>query len=96
MSLSAVTNPATASWPAAQPLTRSAGPGIEPQLTDPPSDPPLEPPAAEEAVASRLTSQTSSGRTSESSRITRSQSKRLSARLVTVATRWSRSAANWV
>ena len=34
-----------------------------------------------EAVAVRLVSQTSEGRTSESSRITRSQSKRLSARL---------------
>ena len=48
------------------------------------------------ALAVRVLSQMSSGRTRESSRITRSQSKRLSARLVTVATRCSRAAWNWV
>ena len=57
------------------------------QAAPPPPSPPAELPG--EAVALRLSSQTSSGRTSESSRITRSQSKRLSARLATVATRCS-------
>ena len=48
------------------------------------------------ALALRLVSQTSPGRTSESSRITRSQSKRLSARLVMVARRCSRTLWNCV
>ena len=87
MSFSAVTNPATASCPVAQPPISSAGPGIcERRLPPPP--PPLTL-ASTEALAVRLVSQTLLGRTSESSRITRSQSKRLSARLCTVCTRCS-------
>ena len=93
MSFSAETKRATASCPRAQPTSSRAGPRIDCRSET------LASPSictAGLAFPVRLVSQTSSGRISESSRITRSQSKRLSERLVTVATRWSRTLPNWV
>ena len=93
MSLRSETKPATASWPVAQPMISSAGPGTESRSAM------LAPPLTETSgltVPVRFVSQTSRGRIRESSRITRSQSKRLSASWVTVATRWSWTCWNWV
>ncbi len=93
MSFSAWTKPATASWLRAQPTSSSAGPAIESRRET------LAAPSGATsglAVPVRLVSQTSPGRTRASSRITRSQSKRLSARLATVASRCSPTLWNWV
>ena len=46
MSFSAVTKPATDSWPAAQPSSSSEGPTIDPLRPDPPSPPAVLPEAA--------------------------------------------------
>src|SRR5690349_19664167 len=89
MSSSAVTKPATASWPLAHPLIAKAGPFAAPRRADPEEAPSLDTEALGVALAWRLVSHTSPGSTSASSRITRSQSKRLSARLLTVAIRCS-------
>src|SRR5215203_988161 len=97
MSSRAETKPATASCPGAQPLIFKAGPGTEARRSAPPPVP--APPVmltSGEAVAVRSTNQTSSGRSRESSRTTRSQSKRLSARLLTVSSRCSCKARNCV
>ena len=97
MSFSAVTKPATASCPFAQPFELQRRPGASRRAgSQEPPDPRSRPTAAARPSQFRLVSQTSLGRTSESSRITRSQSKRLSARLCTVATRCSLRSRNCV
>ena len=93
ISFSAWTNPATASWSRAQPTSSRAGPGIVWRRATLGAPLGLTPGVT---VPARLVSQTLPGRINASSRITRSQSKRLSARLVTVATRCSRTVWNWV
>jgi hypothetical protein len=84
----AARNLATASCPAAHPWMSSEGPAI-PAVTEDPVDPEeLKEPeasASTEAEAVRFVSQTSPGMTIATSRSTRSQSKRLVARLVTVS-----------
>ncbi len=84
MSFSAARKRATASVLAPQPISSSAGPGIDARLaTDAPS------PAWVSGVAepATRTSHTSGGITRASSFSTRSQSNRLLARLLTVASR---------
>src|ERR1700709_36341 len=85
MSLSTDTKPATASCPAAQPTSESAGPATELRI-ETLSPPPTETSGRTDPV--RLVNQTSWGSTSASCRITFSQSKRLFARLDTVTVRW--------
>lgn len=79
-------NDATSSWLVAQPTISSAGPGIAALVL---RLGPLSTACSGDEVAPSWISQTSDGSTSASSRITRSQSKRLFARLVTVAERAS-------
>ena len=88
MSFMAATRRATSSWLRPQPVSTSAGPGIDSR--SPPSSPAPSPTSTSGVtVPVRLTSQMWLGITFESSRSTRSQSKRLCASCSTVWTRES-------
>ncbi len=88
MSLTEAIRRATVRWFSAQPVISRAGPGISARSCRPA---PFSTVAVGEAVPVRFVSQTSSGMTMASSRMTRSQSKRDFARESIVATR-----ASWI